>query len=120
MHSSTDAETIVDPRDAAESAGLVYVSDERRGIGREKAGDGLFSYLKPNGEPVQDAATLERIRKLAIPPAWTDVWICPKANGHIQATGRDARGRAGVRTGHQAQRRVARVGPVGIGDRDRR
>jgi DNA topoisomerase-1 len=93
MHSSTDAETIVDPRDAAESAGLVYVSDERRGIGREKAGDGLFSYLKPNGEPVQDAATLERIRKLAIPPAWTDVWICPKANGHIQATGRDARGR---------------------------
>lgn len=90
--SSTDAETIVDPRDAAESAGLVYVSDERRGIQREKAGDG-FSYVKPNGEPVQDAATLQRIRKLAIPPAWTDVWICPKANGHIQATGRDARGR---------------------------
>jgi DNA topoisomerase-1 len=89
---STDAETIVDPRDAAESAGLVYVSDERRGIQREKAGDG-FSYLKPNGEPVQDTTMLERIRKLAIPPAWTDVWICPKANGHIQATGRDARGR---------------------------
>jgi DNA topoisomerase-1 len=90
--SSTDAETIVDPRDAAESAGLLYVSDERRGIQREKAGEG-FSYLKPNGELVQDAATLERIRKLVIPPAWTDVWICPKANGHIQATGRDARGR---------------------------
>ena len=59
---------------------------------REQSGEG-FSYLKSNGEPVRDAATLERIRKLAIPPAWTDVWICPKANGHIQATGRDARGR---------------------------
>jgi DNA topoisomerase-1 len=79
-------------RTAAESAGLRYVTDERAGIGRRPAGDG-FSYVKPDGEPLRDEATLGRIRKLAIPPAWTDVWICPKANGHLQATGRDARGR---------------------------
>src|SRR5688500_10325355 len=81
-----------DPREAAESAGLVYVSDEDRGIRRERKGEG-FAYLQANGEPVTDEATLERIRKLAIPPAYEDVWICPKANGHLQATGRDARGR---------------------------
>jgi DNA topoisomerase I len=94
MQQQTEAEpqAIVDPKDAAESAGLSYVSDEQRGIQRKPAGEG-FSYIKPNGEPVRDDATLERIRKLAIPPAWTDVWICLKANGHIQATGRDARGR---------------------------
>jgi DNA topoisomerase-1 len=87
-----EAQVIVDPKDAAESAGLIYVSDEKRGIWREQAGEG-FGYFNPNGEPVRDEATLERIRKLAIPPAWTDVRICPKANGHVQATGRDARGR---------------------------
>ncbi|MCC2674782.1 MAG: topB [Ramlibacter sp.] len=81
-----------DPREAAESAGLVYVSDEDRGIRRERKGDG-FAYFKANGDAVTDEATLERIRKLAIPPAYEDVWICPKANGHLQATGRDARGR---------------------------
>jgi DNA topoisomerase-1 len=83
---------LADPREAAESAGLVYVSDEDRGIRRERAGD-AFAYFKPNGDPVTDEATLERIRKLAIPPAYTDVWICNRANGHLQATGRDARGR---------------------------
>jgi DNA topoisomerase-1 len=87
-----DNGTVVDPRDAAESAGLVYVSDEEPGIRRRKAGKG-FSYLKADGTPVKDPATLKRIRSLAIPPAYTDVWICPKANGHIQATGRDAKGR---------------------------
>lgn len=81
-----------DPREAAEAAGLVYVSDEDRGIRRERKGDG-FAYFKPNGDPLTDEATLERIRKLAIPPAYVDVWICAKANGHLQATGRDARGR---------------------------
>jgi DNA topoisomerase-1 len=81
-----------DPREAAESAGLVYVSDEDRGIRRERKGDG-FAYFKASGDAVTDEATLERIRKLAIPPAYEDVWICPKANGHLQATGRDARGR---------------------------
>lgn len=83
---------VVDPADAAESAGLVYVSDEKPGITRERDGDG-FRYLKARGEPVTDASTLERIRALAIPPAWTEVWICPRAKGHIQATGRDAKGR---------------------------
>jgi len=88
----TLAATPVDPKEAAESAGLVYVSDEDRGIRRERKGD-AFVYFKPNGDALKDEATLERIRKLAIPPAYTDVWICPKANGHLQATGRDARGR---------------------------
>ena len=87
-----EADAIVDARDAAESAGLVYVSDEQRGIRRRKAGGG-FAYLDSKGQRVRDAATLERIRSLAVPPAWREVWICPKANGHIQATGRDARGR---------------------------
>jgi DNA topoisomerase I len=84
--------TPADPREAAEAAGLVYVSDEDRGIRRERKGD-AFEYYKPNGDKLTDETTLERIRKLAIPPAYTDVWICPRANGHLQATGRDARGR---------------------------
>lgn len=84
--------TPADPREAAEAAGLVYVSDEDRGIRRERKGE-AFEYFKPNGDRLTDEATLERIRKLAIPPAYTDVWICARANGHIQATGRDARGR---------------------------
>lgn len=83
---------MTDPSEVAESAGLVYVSDEGPGIRRERAGEG-FRYVKPNGKPLEDDGDSERIRKLAIPPAWTDVWICPKANGHLQATGRDARGR---------------------------
>ena len=86
------SETVVDPRDAAESAGLTYVSDEEPGIRRKKAGTG-FTYIRPGGGKVEDEATLNRIRKLAVPPAYTDVWICAKANGHIQATGRDAKGR---------------------------
>lgn len=83
---------IVDPQEAAEQAGLLYVTDARPGITRRKAGKG-FAYRLPNGERVTDAKTLGRIRKLAIPPAYTDVWICPSARGHIQATGRDAKGR---------------------------
>jgi DNA topoisomerase-1 len=83
---------MVDPSEVAESAGLIYVSAEQRGIGRERAGE-EFRYFKANGEPVTDEPTLQRIRKLAIPPAWTEVWICAKPNGHLQATGRDARGR---------------------------
>jgi DNA topoisomerase I len=76
----------------AREAGLRYVSDESPGIRRRRQGEG-FSYLTPTGEPLTEAATLERIRALAVPPAWTEVWICPQSNGHIQATGRDARGR---------------------------
>jgi DNA topoisomerase-1 len=86
------AVTPADPREAAESAGLVYVTDEDLGIRRERKGD-AFEYFNARGERIKDEATLERIRKLAIPPAYVDVWICPKANGHLQATGRDARGR---------------------------
>ncbi len=88
----TETQSVVDPRDAAESAGLRYVSDEQPGIRRRKAGKG-FTYVKPGGSKVDDEATLKRIKTLAVPPAWTDVWICPHANGHIQATGRDAKGR---------------------------
>lgn len=95
---------IVDPKDAAESAGLVYVSDEEPGIRRRKAGKGWL-FLKPDGTRVTDEATLARIRSLAIPPAYTDVWICAKANGHIQATGRDAKGRKQYRY-HAAFREV--------------
>ena len=104
LEHSSDAETIVDPRDAAETAGLRYVSDEEPGIRRRKAGKG-FTYLKPGGAKVEDEATLKRIRALVIPPAWTDVWICPHANGHIQATGRDAKGRKQYRY-HAAFREV--------------
>jgi DNA topoisomerase-1 len=89
---SSETGAVVDPRDAAESVGLTYVSDEEPGIRRRRAGKG-FTYTRPGGGTVQDEATLKRIRSLAIPPAWTDVWICPKANGHIQATGRDAKER---------------------------
>lgn len=81
-----------DPQEAAEAARLTYVSDEAPGIRRRRAGRG-FQYLDADGKPIKDKSTLKRIRSLAIPPAYTDVWICPLANGHIQATGRDAKGR---------------------------
>jgi DNA topoisomerase-1 len=81
-----------DPPAAAKAAGLRYVHDDRPGITRVPAAEG-FRYLDAKGEPVADETTLKRIKSLAIPPAWTEVWICPQANGHLQATGRDARGR---------------------------
>jgi DNA topoisomerase-1 len=77
-----------DPTVAAKAAGLRYVNDTRPGIRRK---DGKF--FDAAGAPVTDEATLARIKALVIPPAWTDVWICAQANGHLQATGRDARGR---------------------------
>ena len=77
---------------AAAAAGLRYVTDEDPGIRRVKSGSG-FTYSDPHGVAVRDEATLERISKLVIPPAYTDVWICPDPRGHIQATGRDTRGR---------------------------
>jgi len=77
---------------SAREAGLRHVSDADPGIRRRRAGKG-FTYLGPDGRTIRDRETLSRIRALAIPPAWTDVWICPSARGHIQATGRDARGR---------------------------
>ncbi|GAC1538029.1 MAG: DNA topoisomerase IB [Ramlibacter sp.] len=91
-HSSAHGEpAAIDPEAAARSAGLRYVSDEQPGIARIQDGDAV-AYRNPNGTAV-DARVLERIRKLAIPPAWTDVWICSAADGHLQATGRDAKGR---------------------------
>jgi DNA topoisomerase-1 len=80
------------PPAAARAAGLRYVSDQSPGIARQRAKDG-FRYLDANGKAVRDGATLARIKALAIPPAWENVWICPHANGHLQACGRDARGR---------------------------
>lgn len=77
---------------AAERADLVYVSDSEPGIRRRGSGP-RFHYVDAKGAAVRDDATLDRIRWLAIPPAWTDVWICASPSGHIQATGRDAKGR---------------------------
>ncbi|SNS99054.1 DNA topoisomerase I, catalytic core [Sphingomonas laterariae] len=87
-----EAGVVVDPKEAAESVGLIYVSDDLPGISRHTHG-AKFRYSDPRGEAVTNKTILERIVKLAIPPAYTDVWICQKANGHIQATGRDAKGR---------------------------
>jgi DNA topoisomerase I len=81
-----------DPEASAREARLSYVSDSEPGIRRVKVGR-VFGYRDADGGRVEDPKTLERIRVLAIPPAWTDVWISPAANGHIQATGRDARRR---------------------------
>jgi DNA topoisomerase-1 len=87
VHPST-----ADPIAAAKSAGLRYINDGDPGITRVAAGRG-FDYRDAQGRRVNDTATLGRIKRLAIPPAWTEVWICPREDGHIQATGRDARGR---------------------------
>lgn len=83
---------VVDLKSTAESVGLRYVSDSRAGIRRRRSGTS-FVYLRPDGSKLSDSVVIKRIRALAIPPAWTDVWICPFADGHIQATGRDAKGR---------------------------
>ncbi len=81
-----------DPEAAAEEAGLRYVSDSLPGVRRRRSGKG-FSYLGPDGRRITDAGRIAWFRGLAIPPAWTDVWISPIKRGHIQATGRDARRR---------------------------
>jgi DNA topoisomerase-1 len=73
-------------------SGLTWADDTAAGIRRRRAGKG-FAYTNGNGQRVSDPAVLDRIKALAIPPAWTDVWICPSARGHLQATGRDAKGR---------------------------
>jgi DNA topoisomerase-1 len=83
---------LAEPAAAAQAACLRYVSDEWPGIRRERRGSG-FIYLDASGSFIRDPATIERIRSLVIPPAWRDVWICPHPSGHIQATGRDDRGR---------------------------
>jgi DNA topoisomerase-1 len=82
----------VAPELSARAAGLRYTTDAEPGIRRRRRGRG-FQYLTSGGRTLTSAGRLARIRELAIPPAWTDVWICRSANGHLQATGRDARGR---------------------------
>lgn len=81
-----------DPAEAAREAGLRYTTDDEPGIRRVRHGK-RFEYVEPGGKRVRDAATLDRIRSLVIPPAWEDVWITTHPLGHLQATGRDARGR---------------------------
>jgi DNA topoisomerase-1 len=87
-----DAGLATDPQAAARAAKLHYVRDSQPGISRAQGKDG-FIYLAPDGSQVTDEQVLARIRKLAIPPAYKDVWICRDPNGHLQAVGRDARGR---------------------------
>ena len=82
------------PAVAAKAANLRYVTEAEPGISRRPGkAEKTFTYRDAKGKPLKDAATLDRIRKLAIPPAYRDVWICADADGHLQATGRDARGR---------------------------
>ena len=89
---SPPPEPITNPVESAQAAGLRYVSAARPGIRRKKTAKG-FRYVNPDGTPVRDKAVLGRIKSLVIPPAWADVWISTHANGHLQATGRDQRGR---------------------------
>jgi DNA topoisomerase-1 len=90
--------------ESARAAGLRYVTDAAPGIRRRRRGRG-FTYFGPDGQVITDPAELARFRKLAIPPAWTDVWICPLPSGHLQVTARDARGRKQYRY-HQAYREI--------------
>jgi DNA topoisomerase-1 len=83
---------VIESAGSAKSAGLRYVTDDSPGITRRRSGK-TFRYFSTDGALIRDESVLGRIRSLAIPPAWTDVWISPTANGHLQATGRDARGR---------------------------
>ena len=101
MSSSRTAEH----RRAAQRAGLRYVTDGVSGIRRKRVGGG-WAYYAPGGGLIKDAATRKRLNALAIPPAWTQVWICPEPDGHIQATARDARGRKQYR--YHPQYREAR------------
>ncbi|HEX3374171.1 MAG TPA: DNA topoisomerase IB [Edaphobacter sp.] len=85
-------EIVTDPVESAKAAGLRYVSDTAPGIRRKRAGKGFY-YVDAEGQRVRDTETLARIKSLVVPPAWTGVWICPNPKGHLQVTGRDARGR---------------------------
>ena len=83
---------IKEHRETATRAGLRYVTDGAPGIRRQRMGKGWI-YLGPDGQRITDSEERRRIDGLVIPPAWTEVWICPDPRGHIQATARDARGR---------------------------
>ena len=99
-----ESRVLVESTEAAEEARLRYVSDDQPGYTRKAKGD-EFEYFDAEGKPIRDEQRLLRIKRLAIPPAYTDVWICPSPNGHIQATGRDARGRKQYRY-HERWREV--------------
>ena len=81
-----------EPEELAKHARLRYVNDSDSGFGRRRNGKG-FVYLDTRGNPLRDPRKVKRIESLVIPPAWREVWICPTSNGHLQATGRDARAR---------------------------
>src|SRR5262245_40439271 len=83
---------VIESEESAQVAGLCYVSDTQPGIRRQRVGRG-FCYKNIDDTPIRDPKVLYRIKTLVIPPAWTNVWICVRSDGHIQATGRDARGR---------------------------
>jgi DNA topoisomerase-1 len=87
-----DLKIVTDSEEAAAEAGLRYVNDDQPGYSRKRKGDD-FEFFDMEGKLIEDEQRVLRIKRLAIPPAWTDVWICPTPNGHIQATGRDARRR---------------------------
>jgi DNA topoisomerase-1 len=93
MRAAATDNHVPDGRDFARQTGLRYVSDHSPGIRRKGKTFKTFRYISPQGKLIRDPATLRRIRSLVIPPAWREVWICPLAEGHIQATGIDARGR---------------------------
>jgi len=95
---------VADPADSAEEAGLRYVSDDRPGYSR-KANGNDFEYFDTEGKRIRDEQRLLRIKRLAVPPAWAHVWICPSPNGHLQASGRDARRRKQYRY-HERWREV--------------
>jgi DNA topoisomerase I len=97
-------EVAPDPVEVADDAGLRYVTDEQPGYKRKAKGKD-FEYFDTDGKRIRDETRLLRIRRLAIPPAYKDVWICPSPNGHLQATGRDARGRKQYRY-HERWREV--------------
>src|SRR5438270_542615 len=99
-----DLKIVTDPAEAAEEAGLRYVNDNQPGYTRKADGDD-FEYFDTEDKPIRDEQRLLRIKRLAIPPAWTKVWICPSPNGHLQATGCDARGRKQYRY-HERWREV--------------
>jgi DNA topoisomerase-1 len=99
-----NVQEVASPVESAKVAGLRYVSDVLPGIRRKRAGK-HFSYIGLDGKPIHDQEVVKRIRSLAIPPAWTNVWICPDPRGHIQATGRDAKGRKQYRY-HPAWRKI--------------
>jgi DNA topoisomerase I len=99
-----EIEIAPDPVEVAEEAGLRYVSDDQPGYTRKRKGDD-FEYFDTEGKSIRDETRLLRLKRIGIPPAYEDVWICPSPNGHIQATGRDARGRKQYRY-HERWREV--------------